>query len=124
LQRWGVNIVGPLPTMLRNLCFTVVALEYFTKWIKAKAVWQKIICCFEVLSYITVDNGKQFNCTKFKNFCSELGIKLAFAFVNHLESNGAVKRVNGLIYNAVSKALFDSLKGKMGIGVDNLCLGT
>jgi IS30 family transposase len=110
--------------MLRNLCFTIVALEYFTKWIKAKAVWQKIICCFEVLSYITVDNGTQFNCTKFKNFCSELGIKLAFASVNHLESNGAVKRVNGLIFNAVSKALFDSLKGKMGAGVDHLCLGT
>jgi len=49
---------------------------------------------------------------EFKNFCSKLGIKLAFASVNHLESNGAIKRANGLIFNAVSKALFDSPKGK------------
>jgi hypothetical protein len=75
-------------------------------------MWQRVICRFEVTSYITVDNGKQFDCTKFRNFCSELGIKLAFASVNHPESNGAVERENGLIFNAVSKSLFDSPKGK------------
>ena len=124
LQRWGVDIVGPLPTAPENLRFAIVALEYFTKWIEAKAlakitlgtliffVWQRIICRFGVRSYITVDNGKQFNCTDFKKFCSELGIKLAFASVNHPESNGVVKRANGLIFSAVSKALFDFPKGK------------
>ena len=120
----GVDIVGPLPTVPDNLHFAAVALEYFTKWIKAKALakitsgtlisfmWQRIICRFGVPSYITVDNGKQFDCMEFRNFCSKLGIKLAFSFVNHLESNGAIKRANGLIFNAVSKALFDSPKGK------------
>jgi len=38
LQRWGVDIVGPLPTVPGNLCFATVALEYFTKWIEAKAL--------------------------------------------------------------------------------------
>ena len=75
-------------------------------------VWQRIICRFGVRSYITVDNGKQFNCTDFKKFCSELGIKLAFASVNHPESNGVVERANGLIFSVVSKALFDMPKGK------------
>jgi hypothetical protein len=76
-----------LPTVPRNLCFAAVALEYFTKWIEVKAlakitsgiltsfVWQRIICRFRVPSYITVVNGKQFDCTKFRNFCSDLGIK-------------------------------------------------
>jgi hypothetical protein len=120
----GVDIVGPLPIALGNLHFAAVALEYSTKWIEAKALakitsgtltsfmWQMIICQFRVPSYITVNNGKQFDCTEFKNFCSKLGIKLAFASVNRLESNGAVKRANGLIFNAVSKALFGSPKGK------------
>ena len=124
LQRWGVDIVRPLPTAPGNLCFTAVALKYFTKWIKAKAlakitsgtlisfVWQRIICHFGVLAYITVDNRKQFDCTEFRNFGSELGIKLAFASVNHPESNGTVERANGLIFTAISKALFDSAKGK------------
>ena len=70
LQRWGVDIVGPMLTAPDNLCFIAVALEYFTKWIKAKAlvkitsgtlisfIWQRIICCFKVSSYITVNNGK------------------------------------------------------------------
>jgi hypothetical protein len=31
----GVDIVGPLPTAPENLRFATIALEYFTKWIKA-----------------------------------------------------------------------------------------
>ena len=124
LQRWGVDIVGPLPTAPGNLCFAAVALEDFTKWIEAKAlakitsdtltsfVWQRIMCRFRVSSYITVGNGKQFDCTEFRIFCSKLGIKLAFASVNHPKSNGAIQRANGLIFTAISKALFDSAKGK------------
>jgi hypothetical protein len=89
LIEMGIDIVGSLPTMLGNLHFTAVALEYFTKWIEAKALAkimssrQRIIYHFGVSSYITVDNGKQFNCTQFSNFCAELGIKLAFTSVNH-----------------------------------------
>jgi ribonuclease HI len=55
LQRWGLDIVGPLPTAQGNLKFTFVAVEYFTKWIEARAVsttaktaqkffWQNIVC--------------------------------------------------------------------------------
>jgi transposase InsO family protein len=83
-----------------------------TSGILISFVWQRIICRFGVPSYITVDNGTQFNCTEFRNFCSKLGIKLAFTSVNHPESNGAVERANDLIFNAVSKALFDLPKGK------------
>jgi ribonuclease HI len=38
LQRWDLDIVGPLPTAQGNLKFTFVAVEYFTKWIEARAV--------------------------------------------------------------------------------------
>ena len=124
IAKMGVDLVGPLPIVPRNLYFTTIALEYFTKWIKAKAlakiasstlssfVWQRIIRRFGVPSYITIDNAKQFNYMECINFCSELGIKLAFASVNQPESNRAVKRANNLIFNAVSKALFDLPKGK------------
>ena len=75
-------------------------------------MWPRIIYRFGVPTYITVDNGKQFDCIEFRNFCSELGIKLAFTSINHVESSGAVERANGLIFNAFSKALFDLPKGK------------
>jgi hypothetical protein len=70
LQRWGLGIIRPLPTAQGNLKFTFVAVEYFTKWIEARAVstitsktaqkffWQNIACRFGVLSELIVDNGK------------------------------------------------------------------
>jgi hypothetical protein len=36
MQRWDIDIVGPLTTAQGNYKFTVVAVEYFTKWIEAK----------------------------------------------------------------------------------------
>lgn len=38
LQRWGVDIVGAPPPAPGNLRYTAVALEYFSKWIEAKAL--------------------------------------------------------------------------------------
>jgi hypothetical protein len=35
-------------------------------------------------------NGKQFDSTDFKEFCTYLGTRLCFASVYHLQSNGAV----------------------------------
>ena len=70
LQRWGIDLVGPLPTAQDNYKYTAVAVEYFTKWIEAKPLinitsetirkffWQNIICRFGVPREITVDNGK------------------------------------------------------------------
>jgi hypothetical protein len=60
LQRWGMDIVGPLPTAQGNFKFAVVEVEYFTKWIEARPLatitsvtirkffWQQIICRFGV----------------------------------------------------------------------------
>ena len=41
-----------------------------------------------------------------------MGVKIAFASVYHLESNGAVERANGIILSAISKTLFNLSKGK------------
>jgi hypothetical protein len=36
LQRWGMDLVGPLPTAQGNCRFAAVAVDYFTKWVEAK----------------------------------------------------------------------------------------
>jgi len=36
LQRWGVDLVGPMPTAQGGNKFAVMAIEYFTRWIEAK----------------------------------------------------------------------------------------
>jgi hypothetical protein len=107
LQRWGMDIVGPLPTAHGNFKFVVFAIEYFTKWIEARALatitsttirkffWQQIIYRFGVPRELTVDNGKQFDCQDFKEYCCSIGTKLCFAFVYHPQSKAHKKEPMG-----------------------------
>jgi hypothetical protein len=124
LQRWGLDLVGPLPTDQGNCRFTVVAMDYFTKWVEAKPLanikaptiqkffWQNIICRFGVPRELTVDNGKQFDYYTFKEYCKSLGTHVKFSSVYHPQSNGVVERENGLIFSGIKKCLFDQKKGK------------
>jgi IS30 family transposase len=103
LQRWGLDLLGPLPLAQGNLRYVVVAVEYFSKWIEAKPLatitsatvqkffWQNIVYRFGVPKAITVDNGTQFYAETFKTFCDQIGTKIYFASVRHLESNGLVE---------------------------------
>jgi IS30 family transposase len=50
---------------------------------------------------LTVDNGKQFDLDKFKEFYKSLGTTLAFASVYDPESNGAVERANRIVFSAI-----------------------
>jgi hypothetical protein len=65
-----------------------------------------------VLKAITVDNGTQFDAETFKTFCSQIGTKIHFASVRHLESNGLVERENGIIIIGIMKSIFNQSKGK------------
>jgi hypothetical protein len=95
LQRWGLDLLGPLPPAQGNLKYVVVAVEYFSKWIEAKPLatitsavvpkffWQNIVCRFGVPKAITVDNGAQFHVETFKDFCDRIGTKIHFASLRH-----------------------------------------
>ena len=119
-----MDLVGPLPTAQDNYKYAVVAVEYFTKWIEAKPLvnitseavikffWQNVICRFRVPKELTVDNGKQFDSQLFREFYLSIGTKVMFASVYHPQSNGAVERANGLIFNAIKKCMFGLKKGK------------
>ena len=38
LAQWGLDIMGPFPTAVRQLKFLVVGIDYFTKWVEAEAL--------------------------------------------------------------------------------------
>jgi hypothetical protein len=119
-----MDLVGPLPTAQGNCRFVAVAVDYFTKWVEAKPLanikaptiqkffWQNIVCRFAVPGELTVDNGKQFDCYTFKEYCKTLRTHAKFSSVYHPQSNGAVERANGLIFSGIKKCLFDQKKGK------------
>jgi hypothetical protein len=123
LQRWGLDLLGPLPPAQENWKYVVVAVEYFSKWIEAKPLatitsatvqkffWQNIVCRFGVPKAITVDNGTQFDAEMFKAFCDQIGTKIHFASVRHLESNGLVERANGIIIIGIMKSIFNQPRG-------------
>jgi hypothetical protein len=81
LQRWGLDLLGPLPSAQGNLKYVVIAVEYFSNWIEVKPLaritlatvqkffWQNIVCRFGVPKAIIVDNGTQFDAETFKAFC-------------------------------------------------------
>jgi hypothetical protein len=119
-----LDLLGPLPLAQGNLKYVVVAVEYFSKWIKAKPLatvtsatvqkffWQNIVCRFGVPKAITVDNGTQFDAETFKDFCDQIGTKLHFASVRHPESNGLVERANGITMTGIMKLIFNQPRGK------------
>jgi hypothetical protein len=124
LQRWGLDLLGPLPPAQGNLKYVVVAVEYFSKWIEAKPFatitsvtvqkffWQNIVCRFCVLKVITVDNGTQFDVETLKDLCDQIGTKIHFALVRHPESNGLVERANCIIMTGIMKLIFNHPRGK------------
>ena len=59
-----------------------------------------------------MDNGTQFDAETFKTFCDEIGTKIHFAFVRHLESNGLVERANRIIITGIMKSIFNLSKEK------------
>jgi hypothetical protein len=124
LQRWGLDLLGPLPPTQGNLNYVVVVVEYFSKWIEVKPLatitsvtvqkffWQNIVCRFGVPKAITMDNGTQFDAEAFKDFCDRISTKIHFASVRHPESNGLVERANGIIMTGIMKLIFNQPRGK------------
>jgi hypothetical protein len=48
----------------------------------------------------------------FKDFCQQIGMKVAFESVYHPQTNGAVEKANGQIFEAIKKILEGEKKGK------------
>ena len=119
----GLDIMGPFPTVVRQLKFLVVGIDYFTKWGEAEAlatiteknirsfIWRNIICRYGIPRVLVSDNGKQFDNNPFRDFCSELGIKNHYSSSTHLLANGQVEVTN----RSLPKIIKTRLEGAKGI---------
>jgi hypothetical protein len=124
MTEMGNGFVRPLPPAQGNLRYIVVAAEYFSKWIEPKPIatitsttvqmfyWQNIICSFGVPKAITVDNGAQLDSKAFRTFYDQIRTNMHFASVRHLESNGLVEWINGVILTGIMRSIFNLPKGK------------
>nr|GEY34697.1 reverse transcriptase domain-containing protein [Tanacetum cinerariifolium] len=120
--KWGIDIAGPFLKGLGKFKFLIVAMDYFTKWIKAKPVttitgnqikkftWDNVVCRFGLHGEIILDNGKQFRDDPFKDWCEKLCIRQHFASVKHPQTNGLVERANHSLGEGIKARLDARIK--------------
>ena len=101
--QWGIDIIDSLPQGKGQVKFLLVSIDYFTKWVEAKAlatvtearirsfVWKNIICRFGIPRTVIIENGQQFDNQGFRDCCLGLGIKNQFSSPGHPQANGQTK---------------------------------
>ncbi|KAI9152788.1 hypothetical protein LWI28_001207 [Acer negundo] len=85
---WGLDLISPLPTASGQAKHVVVAIDYFTRWVEAKALVRiteekttsfakdNIVYRFGTPMAIITDMGKQFENANFREFCEDRNIDL------------------------------------------------
>ncbi|KAM6551296.1 hypothetical protein CsatB_001104 [Cannabis sativa] len=117
---WGIDLIRQLPKDKGGVQYTVVAVDYFTKWTEAEPlstitskkvqdfIVKNIICRFRLPYKIVLDNGKQFDSQSFTDFCANHGFIKNFSAVAHPQANGQVEAVNKTLKDTLKKKLEDT----------------
>lgn len=113
----GIDLMGPFPKAIGGLLYIIVAIDYMTKWVKAKAFkhitakeCQKFSKDFVVMRFgfpivLISNNGTQFIDNKFKAYLVKLKIQLRNSLVAHPQVNGQVKVTNEILLWGLEKRL-------------------
>ncbi|XP_031112204.1 uncharacterized protein LOC116016181 [Ipomoea triloba] len=121
--RWGVDLIGAFPMAAGRKKYVIVAIDYFTKWVEAKALatitsqqcqkflWKNVITRFGVPVQLITDNGTQFDSRPFKNFMAHLGIRHTRVAVAYPQANGQVENTNRTILDGLKKKLQTAGRG-------------
>lgn len=84
----AVDILGPFPTTDQGNCYILVAMYYFTKWLEAYAVSDRIaaptseplnsemFCRFGMPEELNSNQGRNFEAGMFSEVCWQLGIRV------------------------------------------------
>ena len=120
--------MGPFPTVIRQLKFLVVNIDYFTKWVEAEPlatiteknirsfVYRNIFYRYNIPRVLISNNGKQFDNNSFRDFCLQLGIKNHYSSPAHPQANRQVEVTN----RSLLKIIKTQLEGAKGIWPEEL----
>ena len=120
---WGLDLLGPFPRAPGQLLYAIVAIDYFTKWIKVvplarttatevkKFLWKNVICRFGLPQQIVTDRGPQFNTPIIRSWLEDMGILYTLESTRHAEGNGQVEAANKSIVEDLGKRCMEA-KGK------------
>ncbi|GKU88970.1 hypothetical protein SLEP1_g3175 [Rubroshorea leprosula] len=99
------TLIAPWPFAQWGLDLLARPLSNLTSKKVKDFVFSSIICRYGIPNQIVADNGTQFNCSSFRDFCSSYEIKLRFTSVYHPKSNGMVESVNKVILEGIKPRL-------------------
>src|SRR6266540_1414801 len=113
--QWGIDIVGLLTETSRENKYIVVAIDYFTKYLEAKAltnanaksvanfIYEDIICRYGCSRKIISDRGTHFNNQVIEKLFERFKIKHNLSTPYHSKTNGLVERFNKTLYESLAK---------------------
>jgi hypothetical protein len=98
---WGIDLVGPLKETPQGNKYIVVATEYLSKWVEAKAIVDKsaeevhsflldLVFRFGAMNVLLHDQGREFNNNLVNDLCAELKTSVAMTSAYHPQTNGLV----------------------------------
>src|SRR6266487_1432804 len=106
----GIDFVGPLPRTQRGKKYIIVAMDYLTKWLEARAVseataevtaqfiYEQIICQHGCPQIILSDRGTHFNNNVIKRLMEKFKINHLLSTSYHPQTNGLVERFNRTLF--------------------------
>jgi hypothetical protein len=113
MDRWALDILGPLPVTPRGNRYILVVTDAFSKWVEAfpledqtaetcaKCLVKEMIsrygCPLDLLS----DQGRNFESQIFAELCKLLGIRKVRTTPRHPQSNGQVERFNKTLISLI-----------------------
>src|SRR6266498_553904 len=114
-QRIGIDIVGSLTITKKGNRYIVTTMDYFTKWLIAKAIkeamakavskfiYEKIICEHGCLQVLQSDQETHFVNRVIQDFSEKFRIKHRLFTPYHLQTNGLVERFNQTLCEKLAK---------------------
>ncbi|MCO5604442.1 hypothetical protein L7F22_058608 [Adiantum nelumboides] len=107
--------MGPLPRTANGKLYILVAIDYMTRWVEAQSVakvnektvskfaYTHIYCRFGTPLETVFDNGPGFRRGLLTEVCEELKVSHRHSTPYYPQSNGLVKKANGIIAGIIRK---------------------
>jgi transposase InsO family protein len=114
-EKWGIDLMGPLPMTRRGHRFIIVATDYLTKFAEVRALkssvkqevarflYERVFTRFGAPLEIVSDNGPQFLSEVVENLLARLAVKHRFTTMYKPSTNGLVERTNRTLCSMLAK---------------------
>ncbi|MCO5594343.1 hypothetical protein L7F22_048373 [Adiantum nelumboides] len=121
-EKWGIDAIGPLPITARGKCYILTAVDYLSRWAKAKPVkqitskdvakfiYEDICCKFGMPLELLSDKGPGFRGELVDYLCEKLHVRRRFTTPYYPQCYGMNERFNGELIRMLTKMTQSNVK--------------